>query len=171
MSDPLDTKSTALTGQVVHIVYNDPDSGFTIAKLQIPDHGEPVTITGPLMSPAPGQTVSLKGRWIHHPRFGQQFKADHIESRIPTTKQGVEAYLGSGQIKGIGRQMAQRIVSRFGEKAIDIIENKPEKLQEVPGIGPKRVAGPPAVASVPPRASTSRPSTPSSCHQRRLAPM
>ncbi len=140
MSDPLNSKPTTLTGEVVRIVYDDPDSGFAIAKLQIPGHVEPVTITGPLMSPAPGQTVSLKGHWVHHPRFGQQFKAEHIEMRIPTSKKGIEAYLGSGQIKGIGSQMAKRIVARFGENAIDIIDHDPEKLKEVSGIGPKRVA-------------------------------
>jgi exodeoxyribonuclease V alpha subunit len=129
MSDLLKIKATALTGEVVRIIYSDADSGFTIAKLQVQGYGEPITITGPLMSPAPGQTVALKGHWIDHPKFGRQFKVDHIEARIPTSKEGIKAYLGSGQIKGIGPQMAQRIVSRFGKKAIDIIEHHPEKLQ------------------------------------------
>jgi exodeoxyribonuclease V alpha subunit len=139
MTDPDHTHAAELTGQVQRIVYSDPESGFTIAKITVAGQSHPVTVTGPLMAPPPGQTIALKGQWVDHPKFGRQFKAEHIESWIPTTQKGIVAYLGSGQIKGIGEQMAKRIVSRFGKATLDIIEHHPKRLQEVAGIGPKRI--------------------------------
>jgi exodeoxyribonuclease V alpha subunit len=139
MTDYSNTNRAELSGQVERIVYSDAASGFTIAKLQVQDETEPVTIVGNLMAPSPGLTIALKGQWVQHPKFGRQFRVQQFESREPTTEKGIVAYLGSGQIKGIGRQMAGRIVSQFGNRTLDIIEHQPEQLMKVPGIGPKRI--------------------------------
>jgi len=92
------------------------------------------------MSPAPGETLNLKGEWVHHPKFGEQFKVVEYKITVPATVFGIERYLGSGLIRGLGPKMAGRIVKKFGEKTLDVIGNDIEKLTQVEGIGEKRIA-------------------------------
>ena len=92
------------------------------------------------MSPAPGETLNLKGEWVNHPKFGEQFKVVEYKTTVPATVFGIERYLGSGLIKGLGPIMAGRIVKKFGKKTLDVIENDIEKLGTVEGIGEKRIA-------------------------------
>jgi len=97
-------------------------------------------VVGGMMHPTPGEKVRLKGEWTNHPRFGEQFRIVFCESSVPATVYGIEKYLGSGLIKGIGPVMARRMVEKFGEATLEIIEAESSRLLEVDGIGEKRIA-------------------------------
>ncbi|MBZ0156207.1 MAG: ATP-dependent RecD-like DNA helicase [Alphaproteobacteria bacterium] len=128
-----------IQGQVERITYTNGENGYTIAKIRTKGHRDLVTIAGNLSSINTGEILKIRGEWFHHPKYGEQVKVLTYESVTPATAAGIEKYLGSGLIKGIGPVMAQRIVARFGTEALDIIESAPERLQEAEGIGPKRV--------------------------------
>jgi exodeoxyribonuclease V alpha subunit len=129
-----------LRGQIERVTYTSEETGYTVARLKVYGRHELVTIVGNLMAPAAGAILRLRGRWRNHPRFGEQFQVEQYETAVPATVQGMRKYLGSGLIRGIGPTMAGRIVERFGEEALTIIEKDPARLAEVAGIGPKRVA-------------------------------
>jgi exodeoxyribonuclease V alpha subunit len=99
-----------------------------------------VTVVGNLMSPTPGEILNMRGEWVTHPKFGEQFKVTQCKTALPATIFGIQKYLGSGLIKGLGPVIACRIVQKFGEKTLDVIENDIEKLSLVEGIGKKRIA-------------------------------
>jgi exodeoxyribonuclease V alpha subunit len=128
-----------LTGQVEHITYANLDNGYTIARVTISGRRDPVTVVGNLMSPAPGEVLSMEGEWTRHPKYGEQFKVSSYRVRVPATVQGIRKYLGSGMIKGLGPVMAGRIVDRFGASTLDVIENDADRLTEVAGVGATRV--------------------------------
>ncbi|MFO0754595.1 MAG: ATP-dependent RecD-like DNA helicase [Thermodesulfovibrionales bacterium] len=128
-----------IQGQVERITYTNEENGYTIAKIRAKGHRDLVTIAGSLSSINTGEILTIRGEWFHHPKYGEQIKVLTYESVIPATAVGMEKYLGSGLIKGIGPVMAKRIVARFGAESFAVIENSPEKLQEAEGIGPKRV--------------------------------
>ena len=98
-----------------------------------------VTVVGNFMAPMPGEILKMQGEWANHPKFGEQFKVVHYKSLVPASVAGIEKYLGSGLIKGIGPVMAKRIVKKFEKETLDIIEQEVEKLTEVDGIGRKRI--------------------------------
>ena len=129
-----------LRGQLERVTYTDEESGYTIAKIKVYGRRELVTIVGSIMNPSPGEILTVKGEWTNHPKFGEQFKVAFYRCAVPATTKGIEKYLGSGLIKGIGPVMAKRIVAAFGEKTLQIIEEDSERLHEVPGIGPSRVS-------------------------------
>ena len=131
---------TDLSGQIERITYTDDENGFTIAKVKVHGQRELVTVVGNLMSPAPGEILSMRGTWVNHPKFGGQFKVVDFKTSVPATVYGIKKYLGSGLIKGLGPVMAGRIVKAFGKKTLDIIENEIDKLAQVEGIGKKRIA-------------------------------
>jgi exodeoxyribonuclease V alpha subunit len=128
-----------IKGQIERITYNNQETGFTIARVKI--HGKPdlVTVVGNLMSPMPGEVLSMKGEWTSHPKYGRQFKVVYYESSVPATVLGIRKYLGSGLVKGIGPVMAERIVKQFGNQTLNIIEDQIDRLAEVEGIGKKRI--------------------------------
>ncbi len=128
-----------LTGILERIVFENPDSGFTIGRFSARGNPELVTIVGNLASVNAGESLLLKGEWINNPKYGMQFQIDRYETIQPANVVGIKKYLGSGLISGIGPKMASRIVNRFGMNTIDVIEQQPEKLAGVPGIGRKRV--------------------------------
>jgi exodeoxyribonuclease V alpha subunit len=128
-----------LQGQIERITYTNEESGFTIARLKVYGQRDLVTVVGSLMAPAPGEVLKMKGEWANHPKYGQQFKIVHYRSMVPATVYGIQKYLGSGLIKGIGPIMAKRIVKKFGTQTLDVIETEIEKLAEVEGIGKKRI--------------------------------
>ncbi len=140
MSDHPKTSLIEIKGEIDRVTYRDDASGFTIAQVHIPGQQTTTTVVGHLSVPTPGTRITAVGRWIDHPKFGQQFKAVEMEARPPATIDGIQKYLGSGVIKGIGPEMARRIVHRFKGDTLDIIENHVSRLAEVPGIGAKRVA-------------------------------
>jgi exodeoxyribonuclease V alpha subunit len=129
----------SLEGILERIVYFDPENNFTVAKLKTREHKDLITIVGNLFTLNPGQTLQLKGKWIRNKKFGEEFQVESCLPLLPATITGIEKYLGSGLIKGIGPVMARRIINQFGDKTLDIIENEVESLLKVEGIGPSRL--------------------------------
>ncbi len=127
---------TELQGQIERITFVNEDNGFTVAQLKVKGRPQPVTIVGHLLQPKPGEQVRLLGDWQQHPKYGEQFRFSSSQTLVPATTAGMEKYLASGFIKGIGPVMAHRIVSRFGADTFDIIANQPERLLEVEASAP-----------------------------------
>ena len=123
-----------ITGVLSRLTYQNPDNQYTVCRIQVEKIRDPITVVGFLAGVAEGETLTLKGQWASHPKYGDQFKADAYEVTLPATVSGIRKYLGSGMIKGISKSLADRIVDRFQEQTLEIIENQPEKLMEVPGI-------------------------------------
>lgn len=128
-----------LSGQIERITFANEDTGFTIAKVKVTGRHELVTVVGNFVAPAPGEVLQMRGSWVQHPKYGEQFKVHEYKTKVPATVLGIRKYLGSGFIKGIGPVMAERIVKKFGENSLKIIEEDIDRLQEVEGIGPKRI--------------------------------
>ncbi|MDY6792963.1 MAG: ATP-dependent RecD-like DNA helicase [Thermodesulfobacteriota bacterium] len=131
---------TDLSGQIERITYNNEENGFTIARVKVHGRRDLVTVVGNLMAPTPGEILNMRGEWSNHPKFGKQFKVVAYQTKVPATVYGIEKYLGSGLIKGLGPVMAKRIVKKFGEKTLEVIENEINRLSHVNGIGKKRIA-------------------------------
>jgi len=129
-----------LQGIVERVTYHDEGAGFTVARLSVPGNRDLITIVGRFPAIAAGQTLRLSGYWRDHPKFGQQFQIVSAQETKPATLTGLEKYLGSGLIKGIGPVTAKRIVAHFGLETLAIIEEQCERLIEVSGIGKGRVA-------------------------------
>jgi exodeoxyribonuclease V alpha subunit len=129
-----------LQGQIERITYINEENGFTIARVKVYGQRDLVTVVGNLMAPSPGEILKMKGEWANHPKFGEQFKVVHYKSAVPASVYGIQKYLGSGLIKGIGPVMAKRIVKKFDKQTLDVIENEIKKLAEVEGIGEKRIS-------------------------------
>jgi len=129
----------SLQGVVERLTYHSEESGYTVARLKAPRTSELVTITGNFANIQAGQTLQLHGTWKDHPKFGTQFQVTQYRETKPATITGMEKYLGSGLIKGVGPVTAKRIVAHFGLETLDIIEHQIERLVEVPGIAQKRV--------------------------------
>jgi exodeoxyribonuclease V alpha subunit len=128
----------SLEGSVARITYVSEDTQYVVARLDVPGKPDPVTIVGTVLSLTPGETLRVHGRWSHHPKYGEQFKVDRYESVVPATLAGIQKYLGSGMIKGIGPVFAKRLVEAFGGDTLKVIEETPGRLAEVEGIGPIR---------------------------------
>lgn len=124
-------------GYVESIIFNG--ESFTVAKLREPRKQECTCIVGALPSLQPGETVWCLGEWKHHPQYGPQFEVKEFESKEPSDLVGIQKYLESGLIRGIGPSYAERIVACFGIDTLKIIDESPHRLGEVPGIGPKRI--------------------------------
>lgn len=131
---------STIYGLLERITYYNEENNFVVAKLQEKGKRELTTIVGNLSGINPGESLKLTGRWVHSKKFGEQFQVENYEVTVPATVHGIKKYLGSGLIKGIGPIMADRIVKEFGLNTLDIIEKTPERLSEVDGIGPKRIA-------------------------------
>lgn len=129
-----------LTGQIEKITYHDAESGYTVLRVQINGYQEPITAVGMMSAPAVGSILQLRGSWKNHPKFGIQFGIKEYKAEIPTSVAGIEKYLSSGVIKGIGPSVAEKIVGKFGRDTIDILDNEPDRLIEIDGIGAKKVA-------------------------------
>jgi exodeoxyribonuclease V alpha subunit len=130
---------TDLGAQIERITYFNDENGYTIAKVKAKGYPDLVTIVGHLMAPRPGEVLKLTGQWTNHPKYGEQFKVVRYRTEVPATVYGIQKYLGSGLVKGIGPVMAKRIVARFGEETLNIIEKNVKALEEVDGIGAKRI--------------------------------
>ena len=133
-----------LDGVLERVTFANPETGYTIARIA-PERGlgagaELVTAVGPLLGAQPGEFLRLRGRWSSHPRYGRQFEVHSYATVLPATAAGIQKYLGSGLIKGIGPVMAERMITRFGVDIMHIIEDEPGRLVEVDGLGPKRTA-------------------------------
>jgi exodeoxyribonuclease V alpha subunit len=128
-----------LEGAVERITYHNAENGYSVVRLR-PRRGEVVTVVGNLPELQPGESLRLTGAWSNHPLRGAQFRAVSCEQILPATIEGLRRYLGSGLVKGIGPRMAERIVRQFGLTTLQVLEQDPEQLLRVPGIGRKRVA-------------------------------
>ena len=125
-----------ITGYVDHIVYQNSDNGYTVMTLVT--EGEEVTCVGMCKGLGQGENISAEGEYIEHPVYGRQFKIQTYETVAPTDRAGMERYLGSGAIRGVGEALAARIVKKFGDDTFRIIEEEPERLAEVKGISERK---------------------------------
>ncbi|WHM38663.1 ATP-dependent RecD-like DNA helicase [Streptomyces sp. BPTC-684] len=128
-----------LEGVLERITYANEENGYTVARVDTGrGGGDLLTVVGSLLGAQPGESLRMEGRWGSHPQYGKQFTVENYTTVLPATIQGIRRYLGSGLIKGIGPRIADRIVEHFGTDTLDIIEQQPKRLVEVPGLGPKR---------------------------------
>ncbi|WP_022666244.1 SF1B family DNA helicase RecD2 [Desulfospira joergensenii] len=124
-----------IKGVLTRLTYQNPENHYTVCRIRVDKIHDPITVVGHLGGVAEGETLDLTGKWISHPRYGDQFQADSFQVSLPATVSGIRKYLGSGMIQGISRSLADRIVDQFQEHTLEIIENEPKKLLEVHGIG------------------------------------
>jgi len=130
---------TTLDGTIGRFVFRDEESSFTVARFETPAH-EQVTIIGELVGVSEGLPLRLRGQWVMDRKWGRQFRVATYQLRSPETLVGIEKFLGSGLIPGIGAELAKRLVAAFGMETLEVIDRKPERLTEVPGIGASRAA-------------------------------
>lgn len=126
-----------ICGTVDTIIFASQDNRFTVLKLSPEKLSTQITVTLNGIAPLIGQLLEIEGEWVKHPKFGQQFKATTYKTVAPTEISGIEKFLASGAINGIGPAMAKKIVAEFGEKTLEIIAKSPNELLKVPGIGKK----------------------------------
>lgn len=131
---------TQIFGLVEHVTFHNEENGFAVLRVKARGHRDLVTVTGTLASVTPGEWIEAEGRWIVDAKHGPQFKADHIKTSQPDTLEGIERYLGSGLIRGIGPVYAKKLVQKFGASVFDVIERQSALLEKVDGIGPMRRA-------------------------------
>ncbi len=136
--EPKKQFAESLSGLIERVTFFNDDSGFSVIKVRTKGHRDPVTVVGSLASVSAGEWVTAEGHWIQDREFGLQFKAEMLTSTAPTSREGIEKYLGSGMVKGIGPVYAKKLVERFGEEIFDVIETRSVRLEELDGIGPKR---------------------------------
>jgi exodeoxyribonuclease V alpha subunit len=129
------TTANTLLGHIERVTFHNSENHYTIARFRIEKTEGLVTILGTMPAPSPGEALKVTGQWETHPKFGPQLRIKSYETLIPDQKDELVKYLSSGLISGLGQQTAGRLVERFGEQTIGIIENDPERLKEVDGIG------------------------------------
>ena len=127
-----------LQGSVERVTFHSEQSGFCVLRVRVRGQRDLVTVVGSAASVGPGEYVECEGLWVNDRQHGLQFKALHLKTVPPSTLEGIEKYLGSGMVKGIGPHFARKLVRAFGETVFDVIEQEPDKLLELEGIGPKR---------------------------------
>lgn len=126
-----------IQGTIEDIVFHNEENGYIIAHLN--DNKEHITVVGVVPYIIEGQNLKLTGEWVNHPQFGKQFKIAHYEEVIPSSIAGIEKYLASGVIQGIGPITAKKIVQRFGENTMNVLDNEIERLKEIDGVGQKKI--------------------------------
>ncbi|HEX2034991.1 MAG TPA: ATP-dependent RecD-like DNA helicase, partial [Chloroflexota bacterium] len=127
-----------LKGTVERVTFSNPENGFTVARLRVRGHREPVTVVGTLPAVQPGETLSLVGQWQTDPRHGTQFRPVTAVVEPPSEREEIVRYLGSGLIYQLGPVLARRIVDTFGAATLEVLDQQPGRVREVPGIGPQR---------------------------------
>jgi exodeoxyribonuclease V alpha subunit len=130
-----------LEGVIERIVFESGETGFVVGRLQPAASSGTITFVGEMLAVSEGETARMRGYWEENPRFGKQFRVTSFETILPATVQGIEKYLGSGLIGGIGPVYARRLVEAFGVETLRVIDEEPARLRSVPGIGRKRAAG------------------------------
>ena len=131
-----DQELEKIEGAVSAVIFQNEENGYTILKLDV--HDEQVTVVGPMAGVAPGEYLSVRGRWTRHPTYGPQMKAEVVDRRLPQSMKEIFHYLSSGAIKGVGKTTARLIIEAFGEEALTVIEEDPEQLTKIKGITKKR---------------------------------
>ena len=126
-------------GFIDRLTYHNPENGYTIARLVVEGQRERIAIVGAIASIQEGESIEVEGVWTNHPKYGKQLKVERYKAVYPSTLEGMQKYLGSGLIKGVGPRSAKRIVEHFGAETLDIIDADPHRLAEVPKLGKKKV--------------------------------
>ena len=129
-----------LAGSIERVTFHNASNGFCVLRIKARGHRELVTVVGHAAEISAGEWVTVSGVWVNDREHGQQFKAAFLRSSPPTTAEGIEKYLGSGMIRGIGPIYASKLVAAFGAEVFEVIEQAPERLREVPGIGKVRAS-------------------------------
>lgn len=128
---------TYIEGTVDAVIYQNRENGYTVLRLDAGE-GRGLTVVGCLPGVAPGESISVQGTWMHHASYGEQFKAEAVERRMPAGTKAIFDYLASGAVRGIGAATARRMVEEFGEEALTVLEEHPERLTQIKGITRKR---------------------------------
>ena len=129
-----------ISGLVERVTFHNPESGFCVLRVKVRGHRDLVTMVGSAAMISAGEWVNASGRWHNDRTYGQQFKSDFLKASTPSSTEGIRRYLASGMIRGIGQVYAARLVKHFGPTVFDIIEEQPDRLRDVEGIGPKRAS-------------------------------
>jgi exodeoxyribonuclease V alpha subunit len=127
-----------LAGIVERVTFHNAESGFCVLRIKARGHRDLVTVVGHAATISAGEWATTSGEWVNDRTHGQQFKARFLRTSAPSTVDGIEKYLGSGMIRGIGPVYAKKMIRAFGENVFDVIEAEPDRLREVTGIGPMR---------------------------------
>ena len=127
-----------LAGLVERVTFHNAENGFCVLRIKARGHRDLVTVVGHSAIISAGEWITASGEWVNDRSHGQQFKTHFLRTSAPTSVDGIEKYLGSGMVRGIGPVYAKKMVKAFGEKVFDIIEAEPDRLREVTGIGPVR---------------------------------
>lgn len=128
----------SLAGLIERVTFFNEETGFVVLQAKVKGRRDLVTVVGSLPSANPGEWLTAQGRWVQDREFGLQFRAELLTSTAPTTREGIEKYLGSGMVKGIGPVYARKLVDHFGEAIFEVIESASARLETIDGIGPKR---------------------------------
>ncbi|HHK42268.1 MAG TPA: ATP-dependent RecD-like DNA helicase, partial [Planctomycetaceae bacterium] len=134
------TDQQSLQGDIRRVSYYNEETGFCVLQVHVAGWRDPVTLVGRTTAVQAGEQFQAKGRWIVDARYGRQFRADELQTFAPTTAEGMQRYLASGAIRGIGPKLAERMVALYGDKLLDILNQHPDLLLHVRGIGPKKLA-------------------------------
>jgi exodeoxyribonuclease V alpha subunit len=137
---PEPSTQEVLAGLVERVTYHNAENGFCVLRAKARGHRDLVTVVGHAAAIAAGEWITASGGWVNDRTHGQQFKAQFLRTSAPTSAEGIEKYLSSGMIRGVGPVYAKKLVRAFGEKVFDVIEATPDRLREIDGIGPVRAA-------------------------------
>jgi exodeoxyribonuclease V alpha subunit len=132
------SSTEVLAGVVERVTFHNEENGFCVRRLKARGQRDLITLVGHAAMISAGEFVQASGGWVNDRTHGVQFRASFLKATAPTTVEGIEKYLGSGMIRGIGPIYAKKLVRAFGEAVFDVIEQEPRRLSEVTGIGPKR---------------------------------
>jgi len=138
--EPKPSDREVLAGLVERVTYQNAESGFCVVRVRVRGRRELVTLVGHAAAIAAGEWITATGNWVNDRTHGQQFKARFLKTSMPTSVDGIERYLASGMIRGIGPVYAKKLLNAFSEKVFDVIEAEPDRLREVDGIGPIRAS-------------------------------
>jgi exodeoxyribonuclease V alpha subunit len=130
---PESSNQEVLAGLVERVTYHNPENGFCVLRAKVRGHRDVVTVVGHAATIAAGEWITASGEWVNDRTHGQQFKARFLRTSAPTSADGIEKYLSSGMIRGVGPVHAKKLVRAFGEKVFDVIEATPDRLREVDG--------------------------------------
>jgi len=140
VAQPESSTHEVLAGYIERVTYHNAENVFCVLRAKARGHRDVVTVVGHAATISAGEWITASGEWVNDRTHGQQFRARFLRTSPPTSADGIEKYLSSGMIQGIGPAYAKKLVRSFGEKVFDVIEATPERLREVDGIGPIRAA-------------------------------
>jgi exodeoxyribonuclease V alpha subunit len=135
---PSASAATSIEGVLERVTFSSEENAWSVVKMVVGGKPDLVTAVGNLLGVQPGESLRLSGHWTTEKKYGEQLKVDSYITVKPATLVGIEKYLGSGLVRGVGKVMAERLVKHFGMETLEVVDQKPERLPEVEGIGPVR---------------------------------